>query len=438
MMDGNKIEHILFESAINVQLVKNYDHFKKNVDDWRSRKKSSCNIKIGEVFSLASTEQPEWSLLHLQTEDSDDVDGNFNKIQIKDISSLEAMVENTSSSTARQSSTDIVLDPEEILESNQIITGDTLENRSEITGDTLENRSEITGDILENISEANISMEEIQEVILPVHFTEDSFNVSSTSGPDPIIVSQFSSQFSSQSSSQSSIQSSSQSSSQSTKQFSSQSHQVLAAAPSQDVVSRRSVIVKGSLSSAVPQTVGQIRRWSEAGEGHSSPQVSDNPVVKKKRGRPKGSKNKKKVTVQTEDSTCERCLVLSRRCREENSISVCENCGNILGHEVQVVHGSQLVIEEDVQILRAPSNVINFPLFVTGTEITVDGERIIGVKSPHDGVIGRTNIRVNAPQDIEEGQKIIKVNVPHHFSKNRKFIKLTAGSDSESSQTFWK
>ena len=91
------------------------------------------------------------------------------------------------------------------------------------------------------------------------------------------------------------------------------------------------------------------------------------------------------------------------------------------------MQGSQRVLQQDVQdvqVLQAPENFVNYPILVTGTEILVDGEKIIGVKSPHDGLVGRTNIRLNAPQDISEGEKIFKVNVPHHVTENKKFIKL--------------
>ena len=76
-------------------------------------------------------------------------------------------------------------------------------------------------------------------------------------------------------------------------------------------------------------------------------------------------------------------------------------------------------------MVKAPTNRVNFPIFVVGTAILVEGETIIGVKSPHDGLTGLTNIRLNAPQDMKEGDKVLKVNVPHQVSSDRKRIKLT-------------
>ena len=102
---------------------------------------------------------------------------------------------------------------------------------------------------------------------------------------------------------------------------------------------------------------------------------------------------------------------------------ICEDCGSILGHEV--LKGRQ------VEVVKGPTNKVNFPILVVGTEITVDGERIIGVRSPHNGLRGLTNIRLNAPEDMTEGDKILKVNVPHEVSSDKKRIKLTdrAGGD---------
>ena len=104
-------------------------------------------------------------------------------------------------------------------------------------------------------------------------------------------------------------------------------------------------------------------------------------------------------------------------------MTVCTDCGRIICGD-QVYQASQLDIVEEIEVLQTPENCIHLPVLVAGTEIIVEGERVIGVKTPHDGVSGHSNVRLNDPQDMLEGLKMIKVNVPHRLSKDRKFIKL--------------
>ena len=106
-------------------------------------------------------------------------------------------------------------------------------------------------------------------------------------------------------------------------------------------------------------------------------------------------------------------------------MTVCTDCGSIICGD-QVYQPSQLDIVEEIEVLQTPENCIHLPVLVPGTEIIVEGERVVGVKIPHDGVRGHTKVRLNDPQDMLEGLKMIKVNVPHSLSKDRKFIKLQA------------
>ena len=109
--------------------------------------------------------------------------------------------------------------------------------------------------------------------------------------------------------------------------------------------------------------------------------------------------------------------------QRENSVSVCTDCGNVICGD-QVCPASQWDNVEQIEVLQTPANSIHLPVLVAGTEIIVEEERVIAVKTPHDGVRGNSNVRLNHPQDMLEGLKMIKVNVPHSLSKDRKFIKL--------------
>ena len=99
-------------------------------------------------------------------------------------------------------------------------------------------------------------------------------------------------------------------------------------------------------------------------------------------------------------------------------MSVCTDCGSIICGD-QVCLPSQLVDVKEIEVLKPPENSIRLPVLVAGTEIIVEEERVIAVKTPH-----YSNVRLNHPQDMLEGLKMIKVNVPHSLSKDRKFIKL--------------
>ena len=55
----------------------------------------------------------------------------------------------------------------------------------------------------------------------------------------------------------------------------------------------------------------------------------------------------------------------------------------------------------------------------------MEGEKIIGIKSPHDGLMGRNIYQFfSTLKEIKRGQKIIKVNVPHEVSSDKKSIKF--------------
>ena len=92
--------------------------------------------------------------------------------------------------------------------------------------------------------------------------------------------------------------------------------------------------------------------------------------------------------------------------------------------ELQSDANMQEKLRKEIEVLKPPENSIRLPVLVAGTEIIVEEERVIEVKTPHDGLRGLSNVRLNDPQDMLEGLKMIKVNVPHRLSKDRKFIKL--------------
>ena len=55
----------------------------------------------------------------------------------------------------------------------------------------------------------------------------------------------------------------------------------------------------------------------------------------------------------------------------------------------------------------------------------MEGEKIIGIKSPHDGLMGRNIYQFfSTLREVKRGQKIIKVNVPHEVSSDKKCIKF--------------
>ena len=112
-------------------------------------------------------------------------------------------------------------------------------------------------------------------------------------------------------------------------------------------------------------------------------------------------------------------------------MAVCTDCGNIICGDL-VSQPSQLDIVKEIEVLKTPENCIHLPVLVAGTEIIVEGERVIGVKTPHDGVRGHSKVRLNDPQDKMEGLKMIKVNAPHSLSKDKKFIKLLSPHNSDS------
>ena len=60
---------------------------------------------------------------------------------------------------------------------------------------------------------------------------------------------------------------------------------------------------------------------------------------------------------------------------------VCEDCGNIIGDQVipGLIHA---IPAEQMQVHPAASKLIDFPIFVAGTEIVVDGDKIVEVTSP--------------------------------------------------------
>ena len=55
----------------------------------------------------------------------------------------------------------------------------------------------------------------------------------------------------------------------------------------------------------------------------------------------------------------------------------------------------------------------------------MEGEKIVGIKSPHDGLMGRNIYQFfSTLREVKRGQKIIKVNVPHEVSSDKKSIKF--------------
>ena len=76
---------------------------------------------------------------------------------------------------------------------------------------------------------------------------------------------------------------------------------------------------------------------------------------------------------------------------------VCEDCGNIIGDQVipGLIHA---VPAEQMQVHPAASKLIDFPIFVAGTEIVVDGDKIVEVTSPR----GRKVIQLQSEEGREK------------------------------------
>ena len=77
---------------------------------------------------------------------------------------------------------------------------------------------------------------------------------------------------------------------------------------------------------------------------------------------------------------------------------VCEDCGNIIGDQVipGLIHA---IPAEQMQVHPAASKLIDFPIFVAGTEIVVDGDKIVEVTSPR----GRKIIQLHS--ESEDGRE---------------------------------
>ena len=76
---------------------------------------------------------------------------------------------------------------------------------------------------------------------------------------------------------------------------------------------------------------------------------------------------------------------------------VCEDCGNIIGD--QVIPGLRHALPADqVQVHPAASKPIDFPIFVAGTEIVVEGDKIVEVTSPR----GRKILQLNSGEEDRE------------------------------------
>ena len=76
---------------------------------------------------------------------------------------------------------------------------------------------------------------------------------------------------------------------------------------------------------------------------------------------------------------------------------VCEDCGNIIGD--QVIPGLRHAVPaEQMQVHPAASRPIDFPLFVAGTEIVVEGDKIVEITSPR----GRKILQLNSEEGREE------------------------------------
>ena len=99
---------------------------------------------------------------------------------------------------------------------------------------------------------------------------------------------------------------------------------------------------------------------------------------------------------------------------------VCEDCGNIIGDQVipGLIHA---VPAEQMQVHPAASKLIDFPIFVAGTEIVVDGDKIVEVTSPR----GRKVIQLQS----EEGRE----KQDHHQVIPSSSYSQAVGSSSQSS-----
>ena len=83
---------------------------------------------------------------------------------------------------------------------------------------------------------------------------------------------------------------------------------------------------------------------------------------------------------------------------------VCEDCGNIIGDHVipGLIHA---VPADQVQVAPAVSAPLDFPIFVAGTEIVVEGDKIIEVTSPRGRKIVKVGDR-HPEVSISDGQRI--------------------------------
>ena len=238
---------LLYESTLSDQI--NVEESIDEEEKW-SPPPPSCRLQIENVYSLSSSEKLNGAYSEV------DVDSNFNKIRIKDLSKIR---DRGKKSVDKQECKDTdhlgyQHDPVASIE-DKIITEDFLNSllTSPETADPAPAEAE----------------DVIEEFILPVHFP----------------------------------------------QHSREADQVTSSTGDQErPAERESVIVRASSRSDQP---GSKRRRIDL---DCRPQVDEPvPVVKVKRGRgrPKGSKNKKKKQVSPADSSgpCERCLDLSRTCR---------------------------------------------------------------------------------------------------------------------------
>ena len=238
------------ESAFN-GLFQNQDQesLDMEVEDWSPETSSICQLQIGKVYSLAS--KPSSADLHHKEAK---VDRNFNKMRIKDVSSLDSgsMLGQVKIAAIQQMDSAPFLDclPMEDL---NIIKEHFLRN----VLPSSENPPDLSQP--ENV---------LQELFLPVHFTEDAL----TGQPEQV----------------------------------SSTSEVRTPGPSdplRDPVPQRISVIMG------PRTRFPTVNLQD--------QVQESaPPVKRGRGRPKGSKNKKK-TVSSSKKFCERCVDLRQTCRSD-------------------------------------------------------------------------------------------------------------------------
>ena len=223
--------------------------------------KSFCQLQIENVYSLASKEKPSLA----------DVDTYYKKVWIKEdsgreVSSLDSGSEMDLVKTAaaeQSSGTNLNLDSLLVLEELDIVKDQWSKNV-------------ISSNCSKDPSEVSPAEDVLEELFLPVHFTGGV----DTASPDE-------------------VSSSSDFPGPPTEAPEPQD-------PLRETVPQRiSVIVKPC--SRPPALSPQEEVQEKVQEGP--------PPVKRGRGRPKGSKNKKKKKVSQEKKFCERCVVLGQICR---------------------------------------------------------------------------------------------------------------------------